>query len=286
MKMDELIQEINKGVSIDLEDPIFDKMPALKFCYEMAALDLENGGHKKFYDSAFLAKEEGININGLVWMGEKSFMLDQIKEKINEGYRCIKIKIAAIDFDQECALLNYIRKEFSSDDIEIRVDANGGFTSDAVKEKLKRLSEYDLHSIEQPIGTHQWEEMADLCDEPIIDIALDEELIGLTHKATQQKMLDTIQPQYLILKPSLIGGFGEAEHWVKQAKQRGIAWWATSALESNIGLNAIAQWTAHMNTSLPQGLGTGQLYTNNIDSPLYIDAGHLYYGRTLWSNIF
>ena len=285
-RLQKLIKLINTGQPIDLQNTIFESMPALRFCYEMALLDIENKGQKLLFDTDFVNLQKGIPINGLVWMGAKSFMLDQIKTKISEGYRCIKIKIAAIDFKEECDLLHYIRREFSADDIEIRVDANGGFNVDTAQEQLKRLSDFDIHSIEQPIAPNQWNEMAKLCDEPYIDIALDEELISLTHAPTQKEMLDTIQPQYIILKPSLLGGFSAAEHWVKLAEGMGIAWWATSALESNIGLNAIAQWTAHMKTQQPQGLGTGMLYTNNIDSPLYIDKGYLHYGNDHWGDIF
>lgn len=286
LRVQKLVDLVNAGNSIGLDNSVFVGMPALRFCYEMALLDLENGGHKLLYDTDFVNEQKGIAINGLVWMGAKTFMLDQIKSKIKEGYSCIKIKIAAIDFKEECDLLHFIRSEFSQDDIEIRVDANGGFDIESAHEKLKRLSDYKIHSIEQPIATNQWEAMASLCEESYVDIALDEELIGLTRPSSQKKMLDTIHPQYIILKPSLLGGLSEAEHWVNLAEQKGIAWWATSALESNIGLNAIAQWTAHMKTQLPQGLGTGMLYINNINSPLQIDKGYLHYGNGVWGDIF
>ncbi len=264
-----------------LEDPIFSNMPALKFCYEMALRDLEKGGQRKLYETDFL-KGEGIRINGLVWMGEKGYMIDQIKDKIEQGYTCIKIKVAAIDFQDECAVLEHIRREYGPSDIEIRLDANGGFALDEAEEKLKHLSEYAIHSIEQPIAVQHWEHMSALCEAQIIDIALDEELIGVATK-NKAEMLGSIRPQYIILKPSLLGGFAKSQEWKDLADTAKIGWWVTSALESNIGLNAIAQWTATLESDRPQGLGTGQLFTNNVDSPLYIQNGYLFYGDGVWN---
>ena len=215
-------------------------------------------------------------------MGDKQYMLDQIKAKITEGYRCIKIKVAALDFNQECEVLKAIRNEYNEYEIELRLDANGGFTLDEVEEKLKRLSEFSIHSIEQPIATNQWVKMASIVDLGIIDIALDEELIGVTSQETKVEMLSAIHPKYVILKPSLLGGYKEGEDWISIAESMNIDWWITSALESNIGLNAISQWTASLDSQRPQGLGTGQLFKNNIPSPLYIDNGHLYYGQESW----
>ena len=203
-------------------------------------------------------------------MGTKAFMYEQIRSKLAEGFRCIKLKIGAIDFEEELSLLKYIRSEFSADDIELRVDANGAFAPQDALDKLSRLAAYGLHSIEQPIKQGQWEQMAQLCTETPLDIALDEELIGLSKKEEKRRCLEAIQPQYIILKPSLVGGWASSEEWIQIAEEKNIGWWATSALESNIGLNAISQWVGSMDISMPQGLGTGGLYTNNIPSPLYI----------------
>lgn len=275
---------INEGNSPNLYDAFFNGVPAVQFCYEMALKELDHDTKGKLYDTDFL-RGAGIPINGLVWMGSKSFMQEQITSKINEGYRCIKIKIAAIDFEEECELIKGIRKEFPRADIEIRVDANGGFSTEQAIEKLKRLSDFDLHSIEQPIAQGLAEAMAELCERSPLDIALDEELIGVTKDKAQISLLDTIKPQYIILKPSLLGGFAASESWINKANDRSIGWWVTSALEANVGLNAIAQWSTTLNATGYQGLGTGQLFSNNIDSPLYIDSGKLYYGDSEWAEI-
>ncbi len=276
-----LCEIINSVGPPSLEDPVFANMPALKFCYEMALRDLKTGGQRNLFETDFL-KGKGIHINGLVWMGEPQYMIDQIKDKIEQGYSCIKIKVAAIEFHDECEVLKHIRREYDPRDIEIRLDANGGFAIDDAKEKLKRLAEFNIHSIEQPIAVQQWDQMSDLCEAQIIDIALDEELIGVTTK-NKAELLEIIRPQYIILKPSLLGGFSQSQEWIDLANKVKIGWWVTSALESNIGLNAIAQWTATLNSDRPQGLGTGQLFTNNIDAPLYIKEGHLFYGDGAWS---
>lgn len=256
--------------------PWFKDKPSIKFGLETALLDLKNGGKKILFESEFTEGKKGIKINGLIWMGKKSFMLEQIEDKLNHGFDCIKLKIGAIDFDSELELLDFIRSKFSSDIIEIRVDANGAFLPSVASEKLKRLSSFDIHSIEQPIKQGQFSEMYKLCLENNLDIALDEELIGVK-KEDRDDLLDAIKPQYIILKPSLIGGFGECNDWIERCEERNIKWWITSALESNIGLNAIAQWTFVLGSSLPQGLGTGQLYVNNIISPLQIEEGFLYH---------
>ena len=250
--------------------------PSIRFGLEMAHRDLIMGGKKHFYDSNFTVKNEPIPINGLVWMGEKHFMFDQIKEKLETGYTCIKLKIGAINFQDELDLLGYVRKHFDAQTIEIRVDANGAFAPKDALEKLKRLSDFELHSIEQPIKANQWQAMAKLCASTPLPIALDEELIGVIDKTKQAALLDAIQPQYCIFKPSLLGGFHATEQWITLCKDRNIQWWNTSALESNIGLNAIAQWTATLNNPMPQGLGTGQLYTNNVEPHLHIEQGELY----------
>jgi len=249
------------------------KFPALRFGLEMAELDFIKSGNGILFNNDFTRGERKIPINGLVWMGDYHFMFDQIKSKIQAGYKCIKIKIGAIDFDKELDLLKYIRSNFSVDDIELRVDANGAFTPENALEKLKQLSEFHIHSIEQPIKPKQWGHMAALCEKSPLDIALDEELIGVHEMSSRIKLLDTIEPQYIILKPSLVGGYSSTEEWIELCKERKIQYWVTSALESNIGLSAIAQWTYNLNLELPQGLGTGQLYHNNFDGPLYIENG-------------
>ena len=212
-------------------------------------------------------------------MGDRQFMKAQIKEKIAQGFRCLKMKIGAIDFESEIELLASIRKEFSIKDIELRVDANGAFKSSEALEKLKILSSYNLHSIEQPIKQGQFQEMALLCEQSPLPIALDEELIGVFDVTKKKELLHIINPQYIILKPSLVGGFKGSFEWLDIANEFDIGWWVTSALESNIGLNAIAQWTATLKSSMPQGLGTGSLFTNNFDSPLEVNNGGLYYNK-------
>ncbi|MGB1246910.1 MAG: o-succinylbenzoate synthase, partial [Flavobacteriaceae bacterium] len=201
----------------------------------------------------------------------------QIKARLSDGFRCLKLKIGAHDFDQEYQLIRQLRGQYNPDDLEIRVDANGAFDQKTALEKLKRLSELKLHSIEQPIMPGQWSSMAELVAQSPVDIALDEELIGLYSDEEKCRMIDEIKPDYLILKPSLIGGFDRAKQWIDWAENRDIGWWVTSALESNIGLNAIAQFTASESCSMPQGLGTGSLYLNNIPSPLVVEQAKLYY---------
>ncbi len=256
-------------------------LPALQFALETALLDLQHGGNRALFDTEFVHGTESISINGLIWMGPKDYMLKQVADKLEAGFDCIKLKIGAIDFEEELAVLDFIRKQFSPEEIEIRVDANGAFSPSEALEKLKRLSDFSLHSIEQPIKQHQWDEMAHLCETSPLDIALDEELIGISDINQKRVCLETIKPQYIILKPSLVGGLAAAKEWIDIAESMNIGWWNTSALESNIGLNAIAQWTHSLAPTLPQGLGTGQLFTNNIHSPLTIINGHLHYDTNL-----
>ena len=251
--------------------------PSIRFGLETAILDLKNGGKQLLYPSAFTGGEQGIPINGLIWMGTPEFMKEQIRAKLEAGFRCIKMKIGAIDFETELALLKEIRKEFSAKDITLRVDANGAFTYQAALENLKRLAELEIHSIEQPIAAGQWEEMARLCEQSAVPVALDEELIGVFSLKEVEQITSAIHPAYLILKPSLHGGIAGCQRWIELAQSNGIGYWITSALESNIGLNAIAQWTYQLNTQTEQGLGTGQLYTNNIDSPLEIKKDQLWH---------
>jgi o-succinylbenzoate synthase len=251
--------------------------PSIQFGLEMAFLSLKSPDPFLLFPSDFTRGISGIPINGLVWMGEKSYMKEQITLKIEEGFRCIKLKIGAIDFKAELDLLKFIRSEFSSEEMEVRVDANGAFSADEALEKLEKLSEYDIHSIEQPIKQGQWDQMAELCRRSPLPIALDEELIGIANISKKEELISKIKPQYLIFKPSLIGGFKGTGEWISLAEKMGTGWWVTSALESNIGLNAISQWTFQTDSPLPQGLGTGSLYTNNISSPLFVRNGTIQY---------
>ena len=236
-----------------------------------AEMDLDNGGKRIIYPTPFTEGKTDIEINGLIWMGDKDSMRQQIIKKLDTGFHCIKLKIGAIDFEAELDLLRMIRSQFSKEIIELRVDANGAFTPEDAPRKLEQLARYDIHSIEQPIRQGQWEEMSRLCRNTPIPIALDEELIGIK-SSEKGKLLDAIRPQYIVIKPSLLGSFSGSWEWIARSQERNIGWWITSALESNIGLNAIAQWTAYilnfLPTGMPQGLGTGQLYTNNFPSPL------------------
>lgn len=249
------------------------KYPSIAFGLETAFRHFE-AGTLAFEKTPFSQGKEGITINGLVWMGNYQYMYNQIKDKIENGFRCIKLKIGAINFEEELELLRYIRRQFSSGDIELRVDANGAFSTQEALPKLIRLSELDLHSIEQPIAPGNWEAMARLVEKSPIPIALDEELIGSNEPQQQRELLETIRPHYIIIKPSLHAG---RDNWVLQAERLGIGWWATSALESNIGLNAIAQWVSTFNINLPQGLGTGMLFTKNVELPLGIEKDALWY---------
>ena len=251
--------------------------PSIRFGLETAGIDLKQGGQKILFPSSFTRGEDAIPINGLVWMGKKEAMLSGIQQKLNEGFHCIKLKIGAIDFESELSLLQTIRREFSPADIEIRVDANGAFLPAEALEKLKRLSEYQIHSIEQPIRQGQSIEMAELCRLSPIPVALDEELILCTDIDQKFEILQIIRPQYIIVKPALVGGFSGSLEWIHLANELNISWWVTSALESNIGLNAIAQWTYTLENPLPQGLGTGQLFQNNFSSPLVVQDGSLFY---------
>ena len=255
--------------------------PSIRFGLEMALLDLENGGGQNYFGSF-----ESIKINGLIWMGNSGFMMSQVQQKLDDGWKCIKMKIGALGFEKECEILQSIRSRFSRNELELRVDANGAFSKNDVNEKLEKLAEFDLHSIEQPIKPGQWDLLAELCESSPIPIALDEELIPLVNAEDRMKMLDKVKPKYLVLKPSLLGGFSESEKWIELAKKRNIAWWVTSALESNIGLNAISRWTAKMSPNGFQGLGTGQLFTNNITSPLKVKSGKLSIDKMpIWKDV-
>lgn len=249
--------------------------PSILFGFETAFKHLYHQSFK-LWDSSLTNDNMGIPINGLVWMGSHDEMMCRMHEKANNGFRCIKIKIGAIDFNQELHIIESVRKSFNRQKIELRLDANGGFTPEEALSKLQQLSSYNIHSVEQPIKQHQWEEMAHICQMSPIPIALDEELIGVNETDDKIALLDTIQPQYIILKPSLHGGFKGCEEWIDLAQKRNIGYWITSALESNIGLNAIAQWCASFNPSIPQGLGTGSLFTDNVPLPLTIKGDALF----------
>lgn len=254
--------------------------PSILFGLETAFAQLEANGSTRLYDTPFGRGEEGITINGLVWMGTFEEMYSRLEAKLKAGFQCVKLKIGAIDFNKELDLIKHIREAFDKNTIELRVDANGGFTPENAMARLEALAQYDIHSIEQPIKQHQWGEMARLCKETPLPIALDEELIGVNVRSMKEYLLDTIRPQYIILKPSLHGGMYGCNEWIQMAKERGIGSWITSALESNVGLNAIAHYCAQTYgpaVSMPQGLGTGQLFTDNIDMPLVIDGDKIWY---------
>jgi o-succinylbenzoate synthase len=266
-----------KAILIKAKELIPFDLPSIRFGVEMALLDLSLGGKKRFFPNPFFDSKAPIAINGLIWMGDREFMLKQIDQKLKEGFDCIKMKIGAIDFEQELDLLRYIRTQFSKDQVVLRVDANGAFEPDQAMEKLERLAQLDIHSIEQPIQAGQGKAMKMLCQETPIPIALDEELIGVKEK---ESLLDTLQPQHIILKPTLLGGILETQAWVKMAEERNIGWWMTSALESNIGLNVLSQLASSLNTTIPQGLGTGKLYHNNLESPLEVHSGRIHYNSS------
>ncbi|SNR61874.1 o-succinylbenzoate synthase [Hymenobacter mucosus] len=252
--------------------------PALRFALETATLDLQHGGRRQLYNTAFGRGEAGIPINGLVWMGDAAFMRQQIEKKLVEGYACLKLKIGSLDFETELALLREIRAVAGPEQLTLRVDANGAFSPEEALGKLEQLAAFQIHSIEQPIRAGNWAAMAAICRNSPVPVALDEELIGVTDPAQQQELLATAQPAFIILKPTLVGGLGASLEWMAAAQARGIAWWLTSALESNVGLNAVSQLAgAYAAPGFPQGLGTGQLYHNNVEAPLHIRNGHLFY---------
>lgn len=266
------------------------RYPSMLFGLETAMRHLQGGnidcGHGRklpvIYDTPFTRGEEGIPINGLVWMGTHDEMLARLEAKLKQGYGCVKLKIGAIDFERELDLIAHIRERFTPEQVELRVDANGGFTPACALKRLEALAPYGIHSIEQPVMAGQWQVMARLCQDSPVPIALDEELIGVNTRERKIELLDTIKPRYIILKPSLHGGIAGTQEWVQLATERGTGSWITSALESNVGLNAIAQLAAHIygpHIEMPQGLGTGLLYTDNIAMPLEIK------GDCLWTSI-
>lgn len=275
-KLIELLANIAIGRATDLS-----RHSSIQFGLEQALRDFSCGGKGIYYPSGFTEGKREITINGLIWMGAFEEMLERLETKISEGFHCIKIKIGAIDWAKERELIERIRRQYSSDSLTVRVDANGGFTMDEVMPVLKQLADLDVHSIEQPIRAGNPELMKFICEVSPVPVALDEEIIGISDRELKEKLLDYIKPSYIILKPALCGGFSGAEEWIDCAMQRKIGWWATSALESNVGLSAIAQWTASLvergfpKADIPQGLGTGNLFTNNFPSPLRLEGEKL-----------
>lgn len=274
-KINSVCSLIDNG-QLRISNLILENDPSIKFGLETALLDLKNGGKGIIFENDFTNGRKKIPINGLVWMGDETFMQEQIEQKLADGYTTIKMKVGAIDVESELKLLKSIRNNYSSKEITLRVDANGAFSPHQAKDVLKKLAELEIHSIEQPIKAGQWIAMKELCSSTPTPIALDEELIGISDREEKIRLLDTIQPQYIILKPSLHGGISGTREWIELAENRNIPWWMTSALESNIGLNAICQLTAEYSNELPQGLGTGSLYTNNIESDLVVENGFIF----------
>lgn len=269
-KLTELMANVAIGKTTDLS-----RHSSIQFGFEQALLVFSCGCRGIYYPSAFTQGESRIEINGLVWMGDFDRMIERIEEKLKAGFRCIKLKIGAIDWHKELEMIEFIRRRFSEESLMIRVDANGGFTMDDALPRLKRLADLGVHSIEQPIKAGNPELMAFLCQVSPLPIALDEELIGKYTTADRVAILDAIKPAYIILKPALCGGFSGGEEWISLAEERGIGWWVTSALESNVGLSAIAQWTAYIGAKGPQGLGTGGVFTDNFDTPVYLEGDKL-----------
>jgi len=252
-------------------------LPGVQFALETAVRDMETGGGQILYPSKFTDGHVGIPTNGLIWMGAKDFMISQIREKMTLGFRVLKLKVGSLRFSEELDVLRWIRSEFGKADLEIRLDANGAWTPDEARKKMELLARSGIHSIEQPIAPGQQEALAELCRDTPIPLALDEELIGMTDPQERNSLLEQVRPAYIILKPGLLGGFSEAADWINRAETSGTGWWITSALESSLGLNAIAQWTWQLGVRRPQGLGTGALYTNNIPSPLHMSGEQLWF---------
>lgn len=269
------VQVYDWNINIIISQLITNDLPSIKFAFETALWDYLNGGKGIIFKNKFSDKSSRVEINGLIWMGSEEFMQEQIADKLAHGFKTIKMKIGAIDFDTEFKLLKSIRDKFDSSKITLRVDANGSYSISEAREVLKSLQTIEIHSIEQPIKVGQAEEMAVLCRENIVPIALDEELIGVTDYVQKRNMLKMILPQYIIIKPTLVGGIQDSKEWIDAAQQFNVGWWATSALESNVGLNAISQFAAEYAPTIPHGLGTGQLYVENIESPLLVENGYI-----------
>lgn len=277
-KLNSFCQDLCQKGDIDVD--ALRPYPSMLFGLETALLNLRNGN--LLFDTPFGRGEEGIPINGLVWMGRYDEMLQRMEDKLEKGFRCVKLKIGAIDFDEELSLIRQLRQRYSKEYVELRVDANGAFSPAEAPHRLEQLARYDIHSIEQPIRQRQWQAMARLCRNTPLPIALDEELIGVNMPTEKEELLDTIRPQYIILKPSLHGGMTGCAEWVDMADKRGVGSWMTSALECNIGLNAVAHLAAHLygpDVAMPQGLGTGQLFTDNVFAPLRLVGDKMWFGR-------
>lgn len=268
--------ELLANMALDKETDL-SRHSSILFGLEQALRDYAGGCRHVYFPSDFTQGKGSIEINGLVWMGDFDEMIERIDEKVRLGFKCIKLKIGAIDWKKELEMIEYIRKRYSDSKLQIRVDANGAFTMENALPRLKRLADLGIHSIEQPIPAGFPDLMAFLCQVSPLRIALDESLIGIYGRVAREALLDEVNPAYIILKPTLCGGFSGAEEWISLAEDRGIGWWITSALESNIGLNALAQWAATLKTTIPQGLGTGGLFTNNFECPLYLDSDRLHY---------
>jgi o-succinylbenzoate synthase len=269
------LKKVQESIN-DLSSLNLSLFPSINFGIENALNDLKNGGKRIIYQNSFI-EGKPIKINGLIWMGDRDFMVNQIKSKIEKGFSCLKLKIGSIDFKEEISILKNIRKQFNSKILEIRVDANGAFSTKDVLQKLNTLGKLEIHSIEQPIAINQWDSLKEICEKSPIPIALDEELIQL--KKEKNEFIKYVLPHFLVLKPTLIGGFEATKKWIDIAKENNINWWVTSALESNVGLSAIAQFCANYQLTLPQGLGTGQLFNNNIPSPLEIKGENIFYKK-------
>ena len=275
IQIDHVCKLINRGELNPAAD--LPALPGLRFALETALLDMNQGGSRLLYPSDFTKGLEGIPTNGLIWMGDPQQMKKQIRDKLEIGFRVLKMKVGALEVDSEIEILRGIRTEYGVDDLEIRLDANGAWSFEQAPEIMESFAEFGIHSVEQPIKAGLTGEMAELCANGVLPIALDEELIGISSKRNRAWLLEQIRPAYVILKPGLIGGFGVAEEWVGLAEKQGVGWWITSALESSVGLNAIAQWTHNLNVTMPQGLGLGTLYTNNLPSPLEMERDSLWY---------
>lgn len=281
IKMSDVARLIDEAMASDDYAEYLRPYPALLFALESAMYDMTKS--PVLYDTPFARSEEGIPFNGLVWMGSYDEMLAQVKKKILAGHRCIKLKIGAIGWDDEIRLIQFIRSKYRKETLELRVDANCAFSFEEAKTKLDELARYDIHSIEQPIAVGQWKEMAELCRNTPVPIALDEELIGLNQLHEKQAMLDTIRPQYIVIKPTLHGGISGSMEWVSEARKRGIGSWMTSALESNVGLRNVALLAARCygpHVLFPQGLGTGQLFTDNIDMDMELRGAKMWRQET------
>ena len=279
--LEHLCHSINRGEGDPLADP--PPVPGIRFALECALLDMDRGGQQLLFPSGFTEGRLGIPINGLIWMGDPAFMKQQIKEKMDLGFGVLKMKVGALDTRSELELLSWIRSRFGPAEPQIRLDANGAWSPREALIKMEQFAPFGIHSLEQPVGPGQWEEMARICSQSPIPVALDEELIGLDAATAGPALLEGIRPHYLILKPGLLGGFGNCDHWIALAGERGIGWWATSALESSVGLGAIAQWTFLKMNPLTHGLGTGSIYLNNIPSPLEVKGEHLWHtGGSRW----